>query len=322
MLKDFELTLAQYSLNTVLVQTLDTGVSQMPRKKKTKKAVISDQDIEVLKFLWKWKISTTAALAEKFYPHKNARRGYERLRVLEEAGVIESRADARARKFIWMITKKGFLTIIPHLPPLKEDGYRSAAPGHDLLSAAVMLSDWHLNPVRGVTLISEQQLCRYEDPLLDLAQPYGTSHRADGYWVYARTKAIIALEVQLSHQKSETYRHMVDFYKLNENKIRQILWVVLTKGMAKKVQDYLEQINGDLERHQFVLAKHFIKDGWAAKVDEGSLKGKPIKTLLWGYLGGFDDDDSVSHHKLLLDLRKSPHIAKKEVQYEPLDTWI
>ena len=61
--------------------------------KTKKRAVLSDFDLKLLEFLWKWKVSTTAALSARFYPHKNLRRAYNRLLVLEKADLIQTRSD-------------------------------------------------------------------------------------------------------------------------------------------------------------------------------------------------------------------------------------
>ena len=331
------LELAKSTTNTVPI--LDQERDPMPRRPRSTKAVLSDTDLEVLKFLWKWRISTTAALSAKFYPHKNARRGYERLRVLEDAKLTQSHADSKAKKFIWMLTKKGFLTVKPHLPLLRDEGFKSATPGHDLLSAAMMLGDWLLTPQKDVRLIAEQQLLHYEEPLVKVEQPYGTSHRTDGYWYYPAKKVLIALEVQVTHQRQEFYDHLKGFYSQQRNDhIRQVLWLVAVSSMRETIKKNLASKDVDLTRHHFVGFPAFFKDGWGAELQDGKFAGSSVRDLLHGYLdqaptpkqtqGLGGDAGEISNgtnplpHRLLLDVRKSPHIAKADVFYEPLDNWI
>jgi len=92
----------------------------LPRKKKiVPHAVLSEDDLKLLRYLWKWKVSTTLALSQRFYSHKNLRRGYERLRTLERASFIQSHREIKGEKFIWTLSKKGFLTIEANLPDRK-----------------------------------------------------------------------------------------------------------------------------------------------------------------------------------------------------------
>lgn len=301
----------------------------MPRPRRLSRTVVSDDDLELLKFLWKWRTSTTSALSQKFYPHKNKRRGYERLRALETGGLIESRADSRAQKFIWVLSKRGFATVRPYLPLLKDEGFRSAALGHDLMSAALMLGDWLTSPQPGVRLISEQQLLRYEEPIAKISQPYGTSHRTDGYWFYPEKKELIALEIQLTHQRQEFYDHLQAFYSQKENHhIRHVLWCVATPGMKDSIRRQLGK-RVDQGRHHFVSFRSFFQLGWAAQLEDGPLLGTSIQKLLSGYLpadsGPAGSPESIAPHqchRLLLDVRKSPHAAKNELFYEPLDMWM
>ena len=73
----------------------------MPRKKKIlPNAVLSEDDIKLLHYLWKWKVATTLALSQRFYHHKNLRRAYERLRILEKAAFIQSHREIKGEKFI------------------------------------------------------------------------------------------------------------------------------------------------------------------------------------------------------------------------------
>ena len=282
---------------------------RLPRKKKIlPNAVLSADDIKLLKFLWKWKVSTSMALSKKFYPHKNLRRAYERLKVLEKAAFIQSHREIKGEKFIWTLAKKGFLTIEHHLGELKQQGFLPLSPGHDLLCAAVLqaesVDDW-------VSLVTDQELLRSHTPGIEL---YSSFHRADGYWVFEND--VVALEVQISSQKTKDF-HLVALFYANIPTVHAILWVLSKITMAKGIYTGLSDAKEKgIERHQFVSFESFFESGWDAEIEVGTMAGTKIREILKA------NGSASSFQKLALDTRKSPHTAKTPLYYEPGDLWV
>ena len=157
------------------------------------------------------------ALCHDFYPSKNLRRGYERLRALEKAAFIKSHREIKGEKFIWTLTTKGFLTIEHELPELKQKGFLPLSPGHDLLCAAVLQAG---DIDDSVTCLTDQELLRAVTSHPHLSDSF---HRADGYWV--GEKEVVALEVQISSQKTKDFHHVAYFYSEIPN-LRAVLWVL------------------------------------------------------------------------------------------------
>ena len=48
-----------------------------------------NREIPLLLFLWKWKVSTTAALIQKFFPNCKGKTAYNRILSLRKAGLIQ-----------------------------------------------------------------------------------------------------------------------------------------------------------------------------------------------------------------------------------------
>ncbi len=268
----------------------------MPRKKKIlPRAVLSGGDIKLLHYLWKWKVGTSLALCQLFYPMKNLRRGYERLRTLEQAAFIKSHREIKGEKFIWTLATKGFLTIEHELPILKQAGFLPLSPGHDLLSAAVLQAG-DLND--SITLLTDQELLRANTPYSYLSD---SLHRADGYWV--REKDIVALEVQISSQKMKDFYHVAHFYSQIPT-LRAVLWVLSKITMAKAIYTGLADAKANgIDRHQFVGFDSFFESGWDAEIEAGSMAGTKIRAIL-------QSNGNKTFQKSILDTRKSPHTAK------------
>jgi hypothetical protein len=131
---------------------------EVRRKKKMKRTELSKVDLDVLRFLWKWKVATTATLHAKFYSPRSLKGAYLRLNVLENDGFIQSHFDITGEKFLWSLSNLGFLAVRHQLPPLKEEGFLSEAPAHDLLSLAVMCGDWLTTPRNGVHTFLDKRI--------------------------------------------------------------------------------------------------------------------------------------------------------------------
>ena len=119
------------------------------------------RDIPLLVFLWQWKLSTTAALACRFFPERSLPTAYHRLWLLEKAKFIREHTDRYRKRFAWGLDQKGYHAIRELLPALREEGYKSENIGHDLLVTAVHIGDWLLGAPTGAEVFSEQQLRRY-----------------------------------------------------------------------------------------------------------------------------------------------------------------
>jgi hypothetical protein len=83
----------------------------------------------LLKFLWTWKLASTAALARRFFPQAtNPVSAYNWLLALKNRGYITLRTDERGENSLWTLERAGFRAIRDLLPVLREEGYLSEAP--------------------------------------------------------------------------------------------------------------------------------------------------------------------------------------------------
>ncbi|MCX6117348.1 MAG: hypothetical protein NT027_07400 [Proteobacteria bacterium] len=238
---------------------------------------------EILAFLWKWKVSTTAALSARFFANLVPHSAYKRLRYLEKLGLIQSGNERYLRKVTWTLTADGFKSIVHYLPALKEQGYKSEYIHHDSIVSAIHIGDVLINPNTGLQLLSEQQLRRYHaDSLPDWA-PKSKLHRPDGYWFRPNERAeplLVALEVELSTKVSDAYQSIARFYARNQN-IGHIVWVCDNKSFAKRLLENLkagEPLAG--KTHSVFILCDIEAHGWAATAKIGAQNGKSLRDLL------------------------------------------
>lgn len=263
------------------------------------------RDVPILQFLWKWKAVTTSALCQKFFYDVSPATGFKRLWELERAAFIETRTvDDHGKQFAWVLTKKGFAAIRSSLPVLREEGFRSENLHHDLLTSAFHLGDWLNARNENATVISEQQLRRYDFEFYPKAVPKTDLHRPDGYTYLASPSAkLIAFEVELSPKKKFQYEEVANFY--NRHQVNHILWLVPRESLGLRIHQVIgDTLFQDENRHSFLLLTDFIERSWDAKFFIGPHAGQTVNTLLG------NSTETVPKHvssKFLLDTRKAPH---------------
>lgn len=293
------------------------------------KTVRTRKDLEkrlfpVLSFLWKWKLSTTAAIGAKFFPQISHHSVYKYLCRLKEKRLIGCRFDGEYENFLWVLTKDGFEKIQGRLPyDLKEEGFGVENLAHDFIAAAAHLGNWLLKVPNGCELFSEQELRRLDDedypawvPRSKYSREEKLYHRPDGYWQIhnGERNLVIALEVERHQQSDLKYATTGKFYAENKS-IYRVFWLVPSQSRArildKKMRKHLKE---NENYHDFILIDEFFKNGWQTKIFIGPDQNQTIAKILQPQVGkqlGNRWENSPCH--LLLDTRKSPMTSHNSI---------
>jgi hypothetical protein len=242
--------------------------------------ILTDRDIAIIGFLWRWKLASTSAIYAKYFPDVNPLVPYRRLRELECAGYLSCQMLSYQNS-IWSISKKGFNVIRPKLPSLKEEGFKSEKINHDILVTALHLGEWLVKRPADIEMCSEQELRRFHPDTLPGWIPKTEIHRPDGYWyLKAQPKPqIIALEVELSRKTKAELESLSAFYR-SEESIAKVLWMVCEQSHAESIERTMNQKSDRRDLHQFILESDFRATGWDSKIIVGSNKNISIHSLL------------------------------------------
>lgn len=279
------------------------------------RGLLGSREVELLRFLWRWKVSTTAALTKAFFKNIAPVSAYKRIWELERDGYIIARPNDRHGQFIWTLTHKGFDVIRPMLPELKEEGYQSENLGHDLVVTALHLGNYLNGVPKDVGVFSEQELRRFHIDFYPEWVPTSNPHRPDGYWSVptGQPRAIIAIEVELSWKKFVQYEVIADFYA-SEPKIARVLWLTARPSMTASLhRKIVKALGHKAMNHDFVSYPSFQQNGWLAPVELGPEKGKTIAEIL-GNSGSTSGQPVDS--KLILDTRKTPYKSQNMKLFE------
>mgnify|MGYP000538295240 CR=1 FL=1 len=275
--------------------------------------ILSDtREIPLLHFLWKWKVSTTAALIKKFFPNCKGKTAYNRLLSLRHAGLIRVSSDGQGQKFICSLDRKGFEAIKGSLPLMKEEGFKSEHVGHDVLVSAFHLGEWLLEKPEVASLFSEQQLRRMHSDMYPAWVPRSDVHRPDGYTqtLLGDQLATIAFEVELSNKRDPDYLRIAEFYERYSN-IARVLWLVPRSSTAQTIQEKMDYVfHGHSSPHNFVLLEDFTNLGWHSEIELGVDQGKSVLSVLMGKAQEkYRKSSGPILSQTLLDTRKSPHTS-------------
>jgi hypothetical protein len=275
-----------------------------------------NRDIAILKFLWRWKVSTTSALSFKFFSNCSAKTAYYRLKELEAGQFIQIRCNPDGQKFVWVLGSNGYRCLKERLPQLKVPGYGSQSINHDLIASAIHNGDWFLDVPQNVEIVTEQELRRFLPELLPPWVPKTTTRIPDGYWNVPRGDrlATIALEVELIQKDKDRYQRIGKFYS-NNNFIYRVLWIVPRSSLATHISKIIQEAYPTKPNiHNFVIFSDFQKFGWQALIQVGPEQKQTIAQLL-GSTSSALGQPAPSRH--LLDVRKCPYKSKRWLEFSP-----
>lgn len=272
---------------------------------------ITDRDFQILKFLWKWKIVSSQAIAKKFFANSRPESGQLRLRQLEEVGYLES-IRIEKRDFAWQLNKRGYEFIRPYFSEDIHHGYKSHYPKHDFITTAFHLGEWLIKQPENSEVYAEQELRCNPDEFYPDWVPQSVVHRPDGYsrTVIDNKQVVLAFEAELSLKAKSRYEGLVYFYDQQVG-IDYAIWLVGTKGMLSSIQRALQRYGcKNFSKHNFILLQDFMEHGWSAPILYGNLEGKTLNMLL---MHNGVSSSSQWHHardvSSLLDMRRTPKIS-------------
>lgn len=270
---------------------------------RSKKVV--ESDLKILRFLWRWKLMSTAGVSTFLYGKADTQHAYRRLLCLHKLRLIETRTNSYDNKVLWGLSKGGYKLMRSSLPTLSSDGYRSESNAHDFLSSVFHLGPVINNPSDKIEIFTEQELRRVDPEDFPQWVPKDMTHRCDGYWRMPINdkQRIIGLEVELSRQKHSRYRDIARYYESNAS-ITRIIWLVRNERQAINMQNSMrEEVGENVRFHNFVLYPDFLERGWDAPLKLGAENGIEMSRL---FVPIRDYPPTSSYPKGILDLSKRP----------------
>ena len=224
-----------------------------------------------------------STIHQRFFHDLLPRSMYSRLAALEKGGFIASKRTDDGGLHYWELSNRGFKLARARLPELKNEFYRSQAPSHDLIVAAVQLGNWVASWPSHAKVLTERQVTQYHPDLLPAwFSEFGRN--PDGFWRIERkdrTPIVIALEVEQSQQSRTHYHDLAHRYGV-ARWIDRVVWVASTETHANSLNRFFSEVSQYREEkiHNILILSEVMKLGWRARFKHGSETGKTISDLL------------------------------------------
>jgi DNA-binding MarR family transcriptional regulator len=240
-----------------------------PKPKKVgRPEYLTPRDSQILRYLWRWKVSSTASIHESINRPQSEYSTYKILEKLERSGFVTSQFDWEDQFYVWFLTSKGFSVIRKKLENMVEDGFLSENHNHDRLVQALQLGEWatHQNPK--VSFWTEQEMRRFDSQVYPDWVPTSKEHRPDGYTKIIGDKKqwTFAFEVELSAKSISKYEATMQFYK-HARQINRVYWLVSDSSIQEIILRAKKCINDEsMNYHVFINLSDFKKNGWDATI--------------------------------------------------------
>ena len=277
--------------------------------KKRNRHYLTQRDINILMFLWTYKVATTAMLYHKFFEGLALRSAYNTLQKIKRYSYLEIRTDDFGKKPLWTLGKKGFEVIKEHLPELQAQGFKSESREHDLLASSIQLGEFLKETPVDIKIISEQLLRTYHQEFLPNWIPNTNEHRPDGYWYFINGNSIklMSLEVEINEKSFVRYDGYSNFYEKFDPSSR-VLWIVKRQNQARQILKAMYKYQPDYKVHNFVELKDILINGWGSLIFAGRDKGNKVQDLF------YENSQYISSNTLVKDFNN--YLLDRRLTYQ------
>lgn len=257
------------------------------RFKRTAKRKLSLSDLQVLDFLWTWKVASTPILAEVAFRGRSMWWIYKALRRLKNEKYIELLPRGKNLDLeLWTLTDHGFEIVLMDRDDIKEYRYRVHAPAHDYFATCLQLGDLWQSGVE-TRFFTEQMLASLAPSNFPKDFRNVPEHVPDGMTIIpgGLKDIIIGYEVDLNLKDPERYEHTYRYYKEGPQ-VQMVVWLVRNPWIAGRIQEalvkreYSERTKEEfLKKTVFILTDDFKENVWEAKIINGSMKGLSLRKV-------------------------------------------
>lgn len=257
----------------------------MTKKKTPRLRVLSKVEVDVLKFIWKWKLANTLSLKYAVAPAKNFWKFYKGLRRLLLEGYLKEVVDAGIDIPLWTLTKKGFNYINGGSEALRENRYQPQSVSHDYWGSAFHLGDYIFGIPNNVEMTSEQELNAITSENLPRWLPVERQHIPDGYTSIKMDdkKIVLAFEMELSAKTMARYEDMIRFLD-QQDSIELVFWLCANDYLIERITTQIVELPRRRKtKHNFLRFKDFQTMGWRSPIVWGSKTNHTLREIMGQY---------------------------------------
>jgi hypothetical protein len=285
-------------------------------KRKTSRK-LSASDIQVLDFLWTWKVASPQILKLVAFSGKSDWWVYKAIRqLIAEKYIMPLPRGKYLNQEVLTLTELGFEVVLMDRDDIQQYRYKPHAPAHDYFATCLQLGDLWLSSVQKV-FFTEQMLASLRSNNFPKNYANGEGHVPDGITrLQNGLKSIsVGYEVDLNLKESARYEETIRYYEALED-VTNVIWLARNDWIAERILKVISAHSNNYraKQYSFVRLDDFKNQVWEAKVLSGASVGlsiRKIHTNLMQSLGKMDANFVQNNLKeIFFSDYKSPQKSK------------
>lgn len=104
--------------------------------------MLSREDCELLRWLWRWKLLSTSAIQAGIYKTKTKNKTYRRLLHYQKLGLIAPFYSNCGKYCLWQLVDRGYRLLETFWSENYQGGFRSENKNHDFWVTVIHLGEW------------------------------------------------------------------------------------------------------------------------------------------------------------------------------------
>tara|TARA_B110001454_G_scaffold219198_1_gene251694 strand:- start:277264 stop:278202 length:939 start_codon:yes stop_codon:yes gene_type:complete len=257
-----------------------TFVKRKYKRKTTRK--LSASDIQVLDFLWTWKVASTQILKIVAFKGKSDWWVYKAIRqLISEKYIMPLPRGKYLNQEVLTLTELGFEVVLMDRDDIQQYRFKPHAPAHDYFATCLQLGDLWLSDCQKV-FFTEQMLASLRSNNFPSNYASGEGHLPDGITRLQNGLKSVAVgyEVDLNLKEEDRYIETIRYYE-NIEDISIVIWLVRNDWIAERISKVIAADGSRYKPKQFSFIRldDFKNQVWDAKVFRGANVGLSVRKI-------------------------------------------
>lgn len=273
------------------------------KRKSTRK--LSHSDIQVLEFLWTWKVASPQILKLVAFADKSDWWVYKALRqLITEKYIMPLPRGKHLNQEVLTLTELGFEIVLMDRDDIQQYRYKPHAPAHDYLATCLQLGDLWLSNCSKV-FFTEQMLASLRSNNFPAKYVNGSGHVPDGITRLQNGLKSIAVgyEVDLNLKESERYWDTIKYYEELRD-VAVVIWLVRNDWIAERISKIISERATQFRAtsYCFIRLDDFKNHVWEAQVFSGANIGLSIRKIHENLMQSLGKTDAITGQNNLKEI--------------------
>lgn len=292
------------------------------KRKSTRK--LSASDIQVLDFLWTWKVASPQILKLVAFADKSDWWVYKAIRQLvKEKYIMPLPRGKYLNQEVLTLTELGFEVVLMDRDDIQQYRYKPHAPAHDYFATCLQLGDLWLSNWSKI-FFTEQMLASLRENNFPKNYVNGWGHIPDGITRLQNGLKSIAVgyEVDLNLKEENRYLDTISYYEELED-LRVVIWLVRNDWIAERIAKIIFDRSSDYraKAFSFIRLDDFKSQAWEAKVFSGAHVGLSVRKIHTNLMQSLGKTDAIIGQNNLKEIFFSEYKSpQKSKLYEKTET--